>query len=60
VLTSVRVDAFVSHPESFDRLSAYDVGIDDLIYVIKSDMPIPDRLRIYDEVRTVLALIETP
>jgi hypothetical protein len=36
------------------------VALDDLWNILRGDLPVPDSLRIDDDGRTVLALVETP
>jgi len=42
-----------------DGFAANDVRLDDLIDIGLGDVPVPDGIRIDDQIRAVLALIET-
>lgn len=52
------VQAGICQAEALDRFAAEDVGFDNLVDVGLGDVPIPDRVRVDDDVGTVLALIE--
>jgi len=41
-------------------MAAHDVGFDDFVHVCLGDVSIPDGVRVNDQVRAVLALIEAP
>jgi hypothetical protein len=53
------VEAIVSQLQPLDWLAADYVGFDDFLDIGLGDVPIPNGLRIDDDGRTVLALIET-
>jgi len=52
------VQAGVRQAEALDRLAAEDVGLDNLVDVGLGDVAVPDCVRVDDDVRAVLALIE--
>jgi len=52
------VQTLVGEAKAFYGVAAYDVRLDDLVYVRLGDVAVPDGFGIYDYVRTVLALIE--
>jgi hypothetical protein len=58
VFATLGVDAGVFHHQPLHRLSADDVGVDNLIYVRQLHPAIPDRLRIDHQIWTVFALVE--
>jgi hypothetical protein len=53
------VQAFIGQSKALDWSAADDVGLDDLVDIGLGDVSIPHGLGIDDEVRAVLALIET-
>jgi len=53
------VYAVVGEHQALDWLAADDVGLDDFIDIGLSDLAIPNSVRINDDVRTMLTLIET-
>ncbi len=59
MLTEFSIEAVIAQSQPLDWLSADDVRIDDLVHVGFSDMAVPDCIRINDNVRAVLALIQT-
>jgi hypothetical protein len=54
-----RVEAGLRQNESLNRLSAYDVRLDNLIHIAGCDPAVPNSIRIDDEIRAMLALIKT-
>jgi hypothetical protein len=58
MLTACGVQAFILQPQSFYRLSADDVLLNDFIDVGQSDASVPDCLGIDDDIRPVFALVE--
>src|SRR5262249_3663643 len=48
----------VLESQSFDRLSAYNVGVHDFIHISQSDSAVPHSFRVNHHVRTMLALVE--
>src|ERR1700730_8747799 len=52
------VKAGVRQHESVNRLSAYDVRLDNLIHIAESDPAVPNSIRIDEEIRAGLALIK--
>jgi hypothetical protein len=59
VFTVVGVQTGIGEPQAFDRLAADDVRLDNFIHVRFGDVPIPDRVGIDHDIRSMLALIET-
>jgi hypothetical protein len=59
VFTACSIQASFSQPQALDRLSADDVGFDNLINIGFADVPVPHGIGIDDQIRAVLALIET-
>jgi hypothetical protein len=59
VFARCRIQAFVGQHQALDWFAANDVRVDDLFYVGLGDVSVPDGVGIDDEVRAVLALIET-
>jgi hypothetical protein len=58
VFTACSIQASFSQPQALDRLSADDVGFDNLINIGFADVPVPHGIGIDDQIRAVLALIE--
>lgn len=58
VLAGSCVETGIGDQQPRHRLPANDVGLDDLVNVGCGHPAIPNRLRIDDEVRTVLALVQ--
>src|SRR5579863_2306922 len=54
-----RIETLIWQEQAFHRLSAYDVGFDNLVDIGFGDMPVPNGFGIYNDRRTVLTLIET-
>lgn len=52
------VNASFGQHQAFDGFSANDVRFDDFFHVGGGHVPVPDRVRINDDIRPVLALIE--
>ena len=53
------VQAILGDDQAFDRLPTYDVRIDDLVHFGRRYVPIPDAIRINDDIWAVFALVET-
>lgn len=58
MFTGGSVEARVGQLQALDGFAADDVGFDDLVDIGLSDVPVPDGIRIDDQIRAVLALIE--
>ena len=58
MLAGFGIEAGVGQAQPLDRLTANDVGFDDLVDVGFGDVPVPDGFWIDNDRRTVLALIE--
>ena len=58
MLTGFGIETRFRKPESLDRTSSKDVRLDDLINIGFGDMSIPDGIRIHNNIRPMLALIE--
>ena len=56
--TTLRIEALVRDAQSFDWLSAENVGIEYLVNIVGCHVPVPDRFRINNDVRSVLALVK--
>jgi hypothetical protein len=56
---AIGVKAGIGQDQSLHWLSTYDVGFDNLIHIGRRDSAIPDRVRVHDQIRTMLALIQT-
>jgi len=52
------VEAGIGEPKPLDRLPANNVRLDNFLHIRFGNVPIPDRIRIHDDVRPMLALIE--
>jgi len=53
------VQAGIRKPQTFHGLASDDVRFDDLIDIRLGNVSVPDSLRVDDEIRAMLALIET-
>jgi len=58
VLAVFGVKAGVWQDQSLNRLAPYDVRLDNFIHIGEGDPAIPDGIRINDQIRTVLALVQ--
>ena len=58
MFAGVRIQALVFQAQAFYRDSTYDVRLNDLVDVIFGDFPVPDRIRVHDQIGSMLALIE--
>ena len=58
MLAGFGIEAGVGQAQPLDRLTANDVGFDDLVDVGFGDVPVPDGFWIDNDRRTVLALIQ--
>ena len=59
MLAGNAIQAFVFQSEPFHRLPTYDVRLHDLIHISQHHAAVPNRLGIDDQVRAMLALIQT-
>jgi hypothetical protein len=59
MLTGRAIQAFVFQSEPFQRASADDVRLYDLIYIRQRHAAVPYRIRIDDQIGSMLALIKT-
>ncbi len=59
MFTRGSVEAFIGQYEALHRFATNNVGLDDFIDIGFLYVSIPDGLRINDEIRPMLALIET-
>ena len=58
MLTTRSVKTAVRCNQPFNWFAAYDVGFDDLIYILGAHMSVPDRVGVDDHVRSMLTLVE--
>jgi hypothetical protein len=58
MLASLRVQARIGQPQPLDRLPAKNMRLDNLRDIRLGDVSIPNRIRINDHIRSVLALVE--
>jgi hypothetical protein len=54
------IDALLCQPQSLDGLSLDNVGLDDLLDILRPHAPVPNCFRVDDDRRAMLALVETP
>lgn len=54
------IDTFRCQPQSFDGLSLDQVGFDDFRNILRLYAAVPNRFRVDDDRRAMLALVETP
>ena len=59
MLTTGRVDARVRQSESLDGLPTDDVRFNYFVHIGQRHATVPNRVRIDDQIRSVLALIKT-
>ena len=59
MLTTGRVDAGVRQSESLDGLPTDDVRFNNFLHISQRHAAVPNRIRIDDQIRSVLALIKT-
>ena len=59
MLTRLSIETLVCEAKALDWLPSDDMRIDDLVDISLSDVAVPDSFGIDDDVRSVLALVQT-